>query len=104
MRRHDVLRGHQKEHPEAAHRSRLRVSSFQKVSTLSAAAVLSANPFGVMNCAFFDFRSSSVTPRATEHLPQTQIGTCCETTLSIISRSPGIATGVTAAATSSFIR
>ena len=74
------------------------------MSTLSAAAVFSANAFGVMNCAFFPFRSASVTPRATEHFPQTQIGTCCATTLSIISRNAGIATGITAAATSSFIR
>jgi hypothetical protein len=40
-------------------------------TTLSAAATFSANTFGVTNCAFFPLRSSSVTPRATEHLPQT---------------------------------
>ena len=73
-------------------------------TTLSLATVLSANTFGLMNCAFFDFRSASVTPRATEHFPQTKIGTPFATTASIISRSGGIATGITAFITSSFIR
>ena len=73
-------------------------------TTLSAAAVLSANTFGLMNCAFFVFRSASVTPRATEHFPQTKIGTRLATTTSSISRSGDIATGMRAAATSSFMR
>lgn len=72
--------------------------------TLSAATTFSANTFGLMNCAFLVLRSSSVTPRATEQRPQTKIGTRCSTTLSIISRSGGIAIGITAAATSAFIR
>ena len=44
-------------------------------TTLSAAAVFSAKIFGVMNWAFLLLRSTSVTPRATEHFPQTKIGT-----------------------------
>ena len=44
-------------------------------TTLSAAAVFSAKMFGVMNWAFLLLRSTSVTPRATEHFPQTKIGT-----------------------------
>ena len=44
-------------------------------TTLSAAAVFSAKTFGVMNWAFLVLRSTSVTPRATEHFPQTKIGT-----------------------------
>jgi hypothetical protein len=71
---------------------------------LSAAAVFSAKPFGVMNCAFFGSRSASVTPRATEHFPQTKMGTPFATTACSISRSGAIATGMTAAATSSFMR
>src|SRR5215471_18022735 len=55
-------------------------------TTLSAAAVFSAKTFGVMNWAFFVLRSPSVTPRATEHRPQTKIGTCLATTASSISR------------------
>ena len=73
-------------------------------TTLSAAATFSAKIFGVMNCAFSFFRSSSVTPRATEQRPQTKTVTFAATAFSIISRSAGIATGMTAAATSSFIR
>lgn len=72
--------------------------------TLSAAATFSAKTFGVMNCAFRFFRSSSVTPRATEQRPQTKIDTLLATAFSIISRSGGIATGITAPATSSFMR
>ena len=71
---------------------------------MSAAATFSAKTFGLTNCAFFFLRSSSVTPRATEQRPQTKIGTLAATVLSIISRSAGIATGVIAAAMSSFIR
>jgi hypothetical protein len=71
---------------------------------LSAATVFSAKTFGLMNTAPFAFRSASVTPRATEHRPQTKIGTPLATTASSISRRGGIATGITAAATSSFIR
>ncbi len=44
-------------------------------TTLSAAAVFSAKIFAVMNWAFLLLRSTSVTPRATEHFPQTKIGT-----------------------------
>lgn len=44
-------------------------------TTLSAAAVFSANTLGLMNWPFLVLRSASVTPRATEHLPQTKIGT-----------------------------
>ena len=44
-------------------------------TTLSAVAVFSAKIFGVMNWAFLLLRSTSVTPRATEHFPQTKIGT-----------------------------
>ena len=44
-------------------------------TTLSAAAVFSGKIFGVMNWAFLLLRSTSVTPRATEHFPQTKIGT-----------------------------
>ena len=73
-------------------------------TTLSAAAVFSAKTFGLMNWAFLLLRSASVTPRATEHLPQTKIGTPRATTASSISLSDGIATGMTAAATSSFMR
>ena len=73
-------------------------------TTFSAATVLSAKTLGLMNWAFFVFRSASVTPRATEHLPQTKIGTPLATTASSISRRGGIATGMTAAATSSFMR
>ena len=73
-------------------------------TTLSAAATFSAKTFGVMNCAFFDLRSASVTPRATEHLPQTKIGTRWATTPSTISLSDGMATGMTALITLSFIR
>ena len=71
---------------------------------MSAATVLSAKTLGLMNCAFFDVRSASVTPRATEHFPQTKIGTPLATAASSISRSGDIATGITAAATSSFMR
>ncbi len=70
---------------------------------MSAAATLSAKTFGFMNCAFFALRSASVTPRATEHLPQTKMGTCRATSASSISRSGGMATGMMAAATSSFM-
>jgi hypothetical protein len=73
-------------------------------TTLSVAATFSANTFGVMNCAFFDLRSASVTPRATEHLPQTKMGTRWATTPSTISLSDGMATGMTALITLSFIR
>lgn len=70
---------------------------------MSAAATFSAKTLGLMNCAFFVLRSASVTPRATEHLPQTKIGTCLATTASSISRSGDIATGMMAAAVSSFM-
>lgn len=70
---------------------------------MSAAATFSAKIFGLMNCAFFALRSVSVTPRATEHLPQTKMGTCLATSASSISRSGGMATGMMAAATSSFM-
>ena len=73
-------------------------------TTLSAAATFSAKTFGFTNCAFFGFRSASVTPRATEHLPQTKIGTRWATTSSTISFSGGIATGMTAFITLSLIR
>jgi hypothetical protein len=73
-------------------------------TTLSAAATFSAKTYGVMNCAFFDLRSASVTPRATEHFPQTKIGTRCATTESTISFSEAIATGMTAFMTFSFMR
>lgn len=73
-------------------------------TTLSAATVFSANTFGLMNTAPFAFKSASVTPRATEHRPQTKIGTPFATTASSMSRSGAIATGITAAATSSFMR
>jgi len=73
-------------------------------TTLSAATVFSANTLALMNWAFLVLRSASVTPRATEHLPQTKIGTRCATSASNISLSGGIATGMTAAATSSFMR
>ena len=72
--------------------------------TRSAATVFSAKTLGLMNTAFFAFRSASVTPRATEHRPQTKIGMPLVTVASSISRSGAIATGITAAATSSFIR
>ena len=71
---------------------------------MSAAAVFSAKTFGVMKPAFLAFRSPSVTPRATEQRPQTKMGTPLETQPSIISRSGAMATGITAAATSSFMR
>jgi hypothetical protein len=71
---------------------------------LSAAATFSANIFGLMNAAFFVFRSSSVTPRATEHLPQTKIDTRWATASSISVFSGGIATGMTASATVAFMR
>ena len=71
---------------------------------MSAAATFSAKTFGLMNWALRFFKSSSVTPRATEQRPQTKIATSLATALSIISRSGGIATGITAAAMSSFIR
>ena len=71
---------------------------------MSAAATLSAKTFGLMNCAFFGLRSASVTPRATEHFPQTKIGTRWATTASTISFSAGMATGMTAFMTFSFIR
>src|SRR5213076_3081744 len=73
-------------------------------TTLSAAATFSAKIFGVTNCAFNDLRSCSVTPRATEQRPQTQIGTRCSTTLRIISASDGMPTGNTALAISCFTR
>lgn len=73
-------------------------------TTLSAAAVFSAKIFGVMNWAFLLLRSTSVTPRATEHFPQTKIGTLWAITAANMSFSGGIATGMTAPATSSFIR
>lgn len=72
--------------------------------TLSAATTFSAKTFGLMNCARRVSRSSSVTPRATEQRPQTKIGMPCSTAFCIISRSGGIATGMTAPATSSFMR
>ena len=71
---------------------------------MSAEAVFSAKILGVMNCPFFGFRSVSVTPRATEHLPQTKMGTPFATAVSSISLRGAIATGITAAATSSFMR
>ena len=71
---------------------------------MSAAATRSAKTFGLMNCAFFAFKSASVTPRATEHFPQTYTGTLRATTVSTISLSAGIATGCTADITGSFIR
>jgi hypothetical protein len=73
-------------------------------TTLSAAATFSAKTFGFTNWAFFDLRSASVTPRATEHFPQTKIGTRCATTASTISFSEAIATGMTAFMTFSFIK
>jgi hypothetical protein len=73
-------------------------------TTLSAVATFSAKTFGLMNCAFSFFRSSSVTPRATEHFPQTKTGTRCATTSSISSRSGGMATGSTASANVFFMR
>jgi hypothetical protein len=71
---------------------------------LSAAATFSAKIVGLMNAAFLPLRSSSVTPRATEHFPQTKIGTRWATTSSIIVFSPGMATGITASATVRFMR
>lgn len=71
---------------------------------MSAAATFSAKIFGFTNCAFFVLRSASVTPRATEHFPQTKIGTRWATTSSTISFSVGIATGMTAFITLSFMR
>ena len=71
---------------------------------MSAATTFSAKILGLMNCAFLPFRSSSVTPRATEHFPQTKIGTRWATTSSSISVKGAIATGFTASATAPFIR
>ena len=71
---------------------------------MSAAATFSAKIFGFTNCAFFGLRSASVTPRATEHFPQTKIGTRWATTSSIISLSGAMATGMTAFMTASFMR
>jgi hypothetical protein len=71
---------------------------------LSAAATFSAKTFGLMNCALLVLRSASVTPRATEHFPQTKMGTRWATTESTISLSDGIATGMTALITLSFMR
>ena len=76
----------------------------QSETTLSAAATRSANTFGLMNWAFLSFRSLSVTPRATEHLPQTYSGTLRATTVSTISLSDAMATGCTDDSTASFIR
>ncbi len=73
-------------------------------TTLSAATTFSAKIFGFTKLAFFALRSSSVTPRATEHFPQMKSGTRCATTSSIIAVSVGIATGITASATAAFIR
>jgi hypothetical protein len=84
--------------------TRGRTHSRYSETTLSAATTFSAKTFGVMNCAFFDLRSVSVTPRATEHLPQTKMGTRWATTPSTISLSDGMATGMTALITLSFIR
>lgn len=71
---------------------------------MSAAATFSAKIFGFTNTAFLLLRSSSVTPRATEHFPQTKIGTRWATVSSMSSFSPGIATGSTASAIVVFIR
>jgi len=73
-------------------------------TTLSAAATFSAKILGFTNWAFLLSRSSSVTPRATEHFPQTKIGTRCATTSSISSRIAGMATGTMASATVFFMR
>jgi hypothetical protein len=73
-------------------------------TTLSAAATFSANTFGLMNCAFLPFRSSSVTPRATEHRPQTKIGTPLAIVSSSIALSAGMATGLMASAMLLFMR
>lgn len=50
----------------------VRLSTYprQVETTLSEAATRSANTFGVINCAFFGFKSLSVTPRATPQRPQ----------------------------------
>jgi hypothetical protein len=73
-------------------------------TTLSAATTFSANTFGFTNWAFLPLRSSSVTPRATEHFPQTKMGTRCATASSISSLKAGMATGSTASATVLFMR
>ena len=71
---------------------------------MTAAATFYAKIFGFTNCAFFPLRSVSVTPRATEHLPQQKMGTRWATISSTISLSGAIATGMTALITLSFIR
>ena len=71
---------------------------------MSVAATFSAKILGVMNCAFLPCRSASVTPRAAEHRPQTQIGTLASKTFCIISPRGGMATGLSALAMLSFIR
>ena len=65
---------------------------------------LSAKIFGLMKVAFLPLRSSSVTPRATEHLPQTKMGTRRAMASSTIAVSGGIATGITASITIDFIK
>jgi hypothetical protein len=60
----------------------------QKLTTLDSEIML-ANLMGSMKEAFRLLRSPSVTPRATEHAPQTKIGTFALTTLSISSGRGG---------------
>jgi hypothetical protein len=73
-------------------------------TTLSAATTFSANSLGLTNCACLPLRSSSVTPRATEHLPQTKIGTRWATTSSSIAFRGAMATGITESAMTDFMR
>jgi len=64
------------------------LSLYQKLTTLDSAAKL-ANPTASRKEAFNVFRSSSVTPRATEQGPQTYTGTFPLTTFSINSGRGG---------------
>jgi hypothetical protein len=66
----------------------LSTPSPQKLTTFDSATKF-ANFIGSMKEAFKVFRSSSVTPRATEQAPQTYTGTPPSTTLSINSGRGG---------------
>jgi hypothetical protein len=62
--------------------------ALQKLTTLDSATKF-ANLIGSMNDAFSDFRSASVTPRATLQAPQTNTGILAWTTLGASSVSGG---------------
>jgi hypothetical protein len=80
-----------------------RGASLQKLTTLDSATRL-ANPIGSMKEAFRLFRSSSVTPRATEQAPQTYTLTLPATIFSINSERGGKPTAKTLLATTSLAR